>query len=146
MTQTILVLHGPNLNMLGLREPELYGTATLKDVEELCRTAAAPFAVTCHQSNHEGVLIEHVHDAFRNPDVVGVVINAGAFTHTSVALHDALKMLKCPIAEVHITDPKKREAFRHVSYIEPVAFTSICGQGTAGYTQAMDALRKKISG
>ncbi len=146
MTKTILVLHGPNLNMLGLREPELYGTATLKDVEELCRANAAPFAVICHQSNHEGVLIDHVHDAFRNPDIAGVVINAGAFTHTSVALHDALKMLKCPIAEVHITDPRKREEFRHISYIEPLAFTSICGHGIDGYRQAMEALRKKISG
>lgn len=141
MSNTILVINGPNLNMLGLREPSIYGTGTLHDIQKLCAAACDAGGYQCdfRQSNHEGELVTWIQDAFKD-GVAGVVINAAAYTHTSVAIHDALRLLPAPIAEVHLSDPKSREPFRHISYIEPLAFTSVCGQGADGYRIAIEAL------
>ncbi|HOO50657.1 MAG TPA: type II 3-dehydroquinate dehydratase [Alphaproteobacteria bacterium] len=142
----ILVLNGPNLNMLGLREPEIYGHTTLADIEAMCRARADElgFDIDFRQSNHEGELVEWIQQA--RGKVAGVVINAAAYTHTSVAIHDALKLLdKTPIAEIHISNPKEREEFRHFSYIESLAFTHILGQGAKGYVMAIEAIAKKIN-
>lgn len=143
---TILILNGPNLNMLGLREPGIYGTATLADIDRICAAAAraAGFDADCRQSNHEGQLVTWIQEAAQEP-IAGLVINAAAYTHTSVAIHDALRLLQCPIAEVHLSDPRTREAFRHHSYVEPLAFVSICGKGADGYRQAIEALAAKIN-
>lgn len=143
---TILILNGPNLNMLGLREPGIYGTQTIDDIKAMCVEAGknAGLKIDFRQSNHEGELVTWIQEGFLNK-VAGLIINAGAYTHTSVAIHDALRLLACPIAEVHLSDPKSREAFRHISFVEPLAFTSICGQGPAGYTAAIDAIAKKLT-
>ena len=140
MSKQITILNGPNLNLLGTREPEIYGTATLADIEKLCADAAkkSGFTIDFKQSNHEGDLIDWVQQAAK--DSVGIIINAGGYTHTSVALHDALKAVKIPIIEVHLSDPKTREAFRHHSFIEAVAKKTICGQGPQGYVLAIEAL------
>ena len=137
----ILVLNGPNLNMLGVREPDIYGTATLADVEKMCRDRAATLGLTLdfRQSNHEGELVSWIQGARSN--VRGLIINAAAYTHTSVAIHDALKMLDgIPVIEVHISDPKSREDFRHFSYIESLAARTIVGQGVKGYVLALEHL------
>lgn len=140
----ILILNGPNLNMLGLREPEIYGSNTLQDVEKNCfeKSRELNFEVEFKQSNHEGELVEWIQEAYENTD--GIVINAAAYTHTSVALHDALKLHEIPIIEVHISDPKKREEFRHKSFIEPVASDIIAGQGIQGYEMALDKIAKLL--
>jgi 3-dehydroquinate dehydratase II len=140
MAKPILILNGPNLNLLGTREPEIYGTTTLADIEKMCVDAAKKHgvAIDFRQTNHEGVLIDWVQEAGRTS--AGIIINAGGYTHTSVALHDALKAVKIPIIEVHISDPKTREPFRHVSFIEAVAQRSICGHGAKGYVMAIEAL------
>ncbi|MFN7185260.1 MAG: type II 3-dehydroquinate dehydratase, partial [Alphaproteobacteria bacterium] len=132
---------GPNLNLLGTREPEIYGTTTLAEIEKSCIAAAkkAGFRVDFKQSNHEGDLIDWVQQAGRD-GVAGIIINAGGYTHTSVALHDALRAVKIPIIEVHLSDPKTREKFRHHSFIEAVARKSICGLGPKGYELAIEAL------
>lgn len=137
---SITILNGPNLNLLGTREPEIYGTTTLADIEAMCREAAAKHGATVdfRQSNHEGDLIDWVQEAGRIS--AGIIINAAGYTHTSVALHDALKAVKIPIIEVHISDPKTREPFRHHSFIEPLAKQSICGLGAKGYVMAIEAL------
>ena len=139
MSRTITILNGPNLNLLGTREPEIYGTTTLAGIEKLCADAAkkAGFTVDFKQSNHEGELIDWVQQA---KDSAGIIINAGGYTHTSVALHDALKAVKVPIIEVHLSDPKTREEFRHHSFIEAVAKKSIVGLGAKGYVLAIEAL------
>ena len=136
----ILVLNGPNLNMLGTREPELYGSQTLSDIEDLCFQKAHEydFKIDFRQSNHEGELVEWIQEARGLLD--GVIINAAAYTHTSVAIHDALKLLECPIIEVHLTNPKDREDFRHISYIEPLAHMVIAGHGARGYEMAVETL------
>lgn len=136
----ILILNGPNLNMLGLREPDIYGVETLDDIKGMCVEAAEKLgaSIDFRQSNHEGELVTWIQEARGTVD--GLIINAAAYTHTSVAIHDALRLLECPIAEVHLSDPKKREAFRHVSYIEPVAKIHISGKGAAGYTEALTAI------
>lgn len=136
----ILILNGPNLNMLGLREPEIYGDKTLDDVKGLCIEKAQELghSIDFRQSNHEGELVDWIQAARGQFD--GVVINAAAYTHTSVAIHDALKMLDIPIVEVHISDPKTREGFRHTSYIEPLASQVIAGKGVDGYLQALEIL------
>ena len=136
----ILILNGPNLNMLGIREPEIYGSTTLDEIKAMCVKEAQNLGVHIdfRQSNHEGALIDWIQEAYNAFD--GLIINAGAYTHTSVALHDALKLLKIPIVELHITDPKKREPFRHISYIEPIATTHIAGQGAKGYVTALKSL------
>ncbi len=140
----ILILNGPNLNFLGRREPEIYGTKTLSDIEAMCREKACEltFEIDFRQSNHEGELIDWVQGALDSYE--GMVINAAAYTHTSVALHDALKMLDIPIIEVHLSDTKTRETFRHNSYITPLAQKVIAGQGAEGYTQALTYLSSLV--
>ncbi|MWV21584.1 type II 3-dehydroquinate dehydratase [Methylobacterium sp. 2A] len=137
MNDTILVLNGPNLNLLGKRQPEIYGRETLADVEALCRETAAGFglAVDCRQSNAEHVLIEAIH-AFRVGSA-GIVINAGAYTHTSVAILDALNTCEVPVIECHISNVHRREAFRHHSYVSLAATAVLAGFGTHGYALAI---------
>ncbi|MBT2515214.1 type II 3-dehydroquinate dehydratase [Arthrobacter sp. ISL-30] len=137
---TILIVNGPNLNLLGTREPEKYGTSTLADVEQLAMAAAGThgFTVDCVQSNHEGDLLDAIHAA--RTSAVGIVINAGAFTHTSVALRDALAAVQLPAVEVHITNVHQREEFRHHSYLSPVCTAVIVGAGVQGYKLAIDYL------
>jgi len=146
MTATLLILNGPNLNMLGTREPGIYGAATLADIDAQCVAAAsaAGYKADCRQSNAEGELVTWVQQASQNADIKGVIVNAGAYTHTSVALHDALRLLSCPVVEVHLSNPAARESFRHISYIAPVAMASICGLGAAGYTVAIEAVARKL--
>ena len=138
--RTILILNGPNLNMLGVREPDVYGTQTLQDVKILCveRAGEHVLSVDFKQTNHEGQMIDWIHEARGN--VVGLIINAGAWTHTSVAIHDALKLIDAPIVEVHISDPEQREPFRHFSYIASLAAKIIKGKGISGYLEAIDSL------
>jgi 3-dehydroquinate dehydratase-2 len=145
MPQTIYVLNGPNLNLLGTREPEIYGHATLADVEKLCTDTAASFGLTavCRQSNREGELIDWIHQA-RTEKAVGIVLNAGGYTHTSVALHDALVGVQIPTVEVHVSNVFARETFRHHSFIAKAAFASLCGFGIDGYRLAITGLAAKI--
>ena len=133
----ILVLNGPNLNLLGEREPGIYGATTLADVEARCRTLGAELglAVRCLQSNHEGVLVDAVQEARR--DHAGIVVNAGAYSHTSLALADALRAFPGRIAEVHVTNIHRREAFRHHSHVALVADAVLCGCGPLGYELAL---------
>ena len=135
--QTVVVLNGPNLNLLGEREPEVYGHETLADVEARCRTvaAAAGLEVDFRQSNHEGVLVDAVQEV--RSSAVGIVINAGALTHTSIALRDALAAVAVPVIEVHISNVHAREAFRRHSYLSAVAGGVIVGCGTQGYELAI---------
>ncbi len=137
MTRRILLVNGPNLNLLGTREPELYGEETLADVEALAARVAADFGIEVRavQSNHEGVLIDAIHEA--REDCLGIVINPGAFTHTSVALRDAITGVDLPTVEVHLTNVHAREPFRHHSYISPVAAGVIVGCGVQGYEFAV---------
>jgi len=144
----ILVLNGPNLNLLGLREPTVYGTTTLADVEQLCRDAGKRLGVEieCRQSNHEGQLIDWIHEAgvaHRNGQLLGAVFNAGAYTHTSVALHDAIKGADLPVIEVHISNVHAREPFRHHSYLSPAAAGIVVGFGVDGYLLAIEGLVRK---
>jgi 3-dehydroquinate dehydratase-2 len=141
---TILVINGPNLNLLGTREPEKYGTSTLADVEQLAADAAQAhgFTVDCVQSNHEGVLLDAIHAA--RGAAVGILINAGAFTHTSVALRDALAAVQLPAVEVHITNVHQREEFRHHSFLSPVCTAVIVGAGVFGYKLAIDYLAEAL--
>lgn len=132
MTKTIYVLNGPNLNLLGQRQPEIYGYETLKDVEANCRRVCAQgFDIRLEQSNHEGAIIDLIHEARQK--AVGIVINPGAFTHTSVAILDALNAFDGPVIEVHISNVHKREAFRHHSYVSLRADGVIAGLGIEGY-------------
>lgn len=144
MTRRILLANGPNLNLLGSREPEIYGTATLADVERLTADAAADvgFEVRAVQSNHEGVLIDAIHAA--REDCVAIVINPGGLTHTSVILRDALTGVSLPFAEVHISDVYAREAFRHHSYLDDVAAVRVVGRGVDGYADAVRQLAALI--
>lgn len=141
----ILVLNGPNLNLLGTREPAVYGADTLGDVEKLCRDEGEKLgvAVECRQSNHEGELIDWIQQAGRDSaagDLLGVILNAGAYTHTSIALHDAIKGSNAPVIELHISNVHAREPFRHHSYISPAARGIIVGFGVQGYAIAISAL------
>jgi 3-dehydroquinate dehydratase-2 len=141
----VLVINGPNLNLLGLREPDQYGHDTLASVETLCKEAGDKLGVTveCRQSNHEGVLIDWIHEAGREVaagTMLGVVMNPGAYTHTSVALHDAIKGASVPLIEFHISNVHARESFRHHSFISPAARGIIVGLGVKGYAIAIDAL------
>lgn len=140
MTHTILILNGPNLNLLGTRQPEVYGPVTLHDIEVMCDAKAKALGVKADfvQSNHEGVLIDQLHGARGVYD--GIILNAGAYTHTSVALMDAVSSIMLPVVELHLSNIHAREAFRHRSYIAPVAVGQICGFGAAGYPLAMEAL------
>ena len=139
------MLNGPNLNLLGLREPAIYGAATLKDVEARCRDHAASLGLTIdfRQSNHEGELVSWIHEA--RDKASAIAINAGAYTHTSVALHDALKAADLPAVEVHLSNVHKREAFRHVTLIAPAVTGVICGFGVDSYTLAITALHFHIT-
>lgn len=141
----VFILNGPNLNLLGQREPHIYGTATLADLQSYCAEQAAELGLTIdfRQSNHEGELIDWLHEA--RASACGVILNAGAFTHTSVAIHDALKALDVPIVEVHLSNPASREAFRHTSFIAPVATGVIAGFGPAGYGFALAGLKSKLA-
>ncbi|ABD07720.1 3-dehydroquinate dehydratase [Rhodopseudomonas palustris HaA2] len=145
MPQTIYVLNGPNLNLLGTREPAIYGHATLADVERLCTETAAScgLSAVCRQSNHEGELIDWIHQA-RDEQAVGIVLNAGGYTHTSVALHDALVGVQIPAVEVHVSNVFARDSFRHHSFIAKAAFASLCGFGIDGYRLAILGLAAKI--
>jgi len=140
MTRTILILNGPNLNLLGTRQPEVYGTTTLADIATLCDEKAQALGITVSfaQSNQEGEMIDLLHAARGVHD--GVILNAGAYTHTSVALMDAISSIMLPVVEVHLSNIHAREAFRQTSYVAPVAVGQICGFGAQGYTLAMDAL------
>lgn len=140
----ILVLNGPNLNMLGIREPDIYGRATYNDLVSLIEAEAELLGVevVCRQSNHEGVLVDWIQEAYNNFD--GIVINPGAYTHTSVALLDAVKTVAIPTVEVHISDPDTREEFRRVSYIREACITTVKGMGFAGYLKAMRILSSRI--
>jgi 3-dehydroquinate dehydratase-2 len=147
---SILVLNGPNLNLLGTREPAVYGSTTLDDVRVLCEatTTRLGLALDFRQSNHEGVLIDWIHEAgaaHRAGSLLGVVFNAGAYTHTSVALHDAIKGSGVPLIEVHISNVHAREAYRHHSFLSPVAQGIIVGFGIDGYALAIEGLARRAS-
>jgi 3-dehydroquinate dehydratase-2 len=147
---SVLVLNGPNLNLLGTRKPEVYGSTTLADVEKMCREAAAglDLELTFRQSNHEGQLIDWIHEEgarVKAGSSIGAVFNPGAFTHTSVALHDAIEGASLPLIECHISNVHKREEFRHHSFISPVARGIIVGFGVYGYVLAIRGLRE-VSG
>ena len=146
----ILVLNGPNLNLLGTREPATYGSTTLADVERMCTERARELGHTLdfRQSNHEGVLIDAIHDAgraFQEGTLIGVVVNAGAYTHTSIALHDAVRSVAVPVVEVHVSNVHARESFRHHSWLSPVAAGIIVGFGVDGYVMAIEALARRAS-
>jgi 3-dehydroquinate dehydratase-2 len=138
--KTIYVLNGPNLNLLGTREPEIYGAETLDEIAGALEDQAKELglAVDVRQSNHEGHLIDWLHEA-KAEGAKAVILNAGAFTHTSIALHDAVKAIGLPVIEVHLSNPYAREHFRHKSYIAPVARGTIAGFGSLGYKLALDA-------
>ena len=142
----ILLVNGPNLNLLGTREPGIYGTETLADVERIATDAAAAhgFALRAVQSNHEGVIIDAIHEA--RTDCAGIVINPGGLTHTSVVLRDALSGVALPVAEVHISDVLAREEFRHHSFVHDVAAVHVVGEGVRGYATAVDRLIRLIAG
>jgi 3-dehydroquinate dehydratase-2 len=137
----ILIINGPNLNLLGQREPEIYGSKTLKDVQKECEQKANELGlqVDFYQSNDEGNIVTKIQEAM--PDCDGIIINAGAYTHTSIAIRDALVNFGKPIIEVHISNIFKREEFRHHSYISDVAKGMICGLGTGGYSLALVAMK-----
>jgi 3-dehydroquinate dehydratase II len=140
MSISLLILNGPNLNLLGTRQPEVYGHVTLSDIHELCRAKAAGLGIALdfEQSNHEGKLIDLIHAARGTHH--GIIINAGAYTHTSIAIMDALKSVALPVIELHLSNIHARESFRHRSYIAPIAVGQICGFGAAGYGLAIDAM------
>ncbi|EKE71613.1 type II 3-dehydroquinate dehydratase [Oceanibaculum indicum] len=140
----IMILNGPNLNMLGVREPAIYGRETLGDIEDACRAMAEDLGlgIDFRQSNHEGELVSWIHEARDSAD--GIVINAGAYTHTSVAILDALTLAELPVIEVHLSNIYKRESFRHHSYISPVAQGVLCGFGGQGYVLALQAMARII--
>lgn len=139
-TPLIYVLNGPNLNLLGTREPEVYGTTTLDEIVGRLHEQAARLGVRvdCRQSNHEGVLVDWLHEAHFN-GAKAILLNAGGYTHTSIALHDAIKSIGVPVIEVHLSDPAKREEFRRTSYIGMAAHSGFAGHGADSYTLALDA-------
>lgn len=145
MTTSILMLNGPNLNLLGTRQPEVYGRTTLADVEAMCAEKANTLgiAIDFRQSNHEGELVDWIQEAKGRHQ--GIVINAGAYTHTSVALADAIASVELPVTEVHISNIHQRETFRHVSYLSKVSMGMICGFGPFGYVMGIDALVNHLS-
>ena len=144
MTKPVFVLNGPNLNLLGTREPKIYGTTSLADVEAMChqRAKALGLTVSFRQSNSEAQIIDWIHEGIRGSS--GIIINPAAFTHTSVAILDALKNVKHPIIELHISNPHQREEFRHRSFVTLVATGLICGVGVNGYPLAVEAMAMLI--
>ena len=147
MTRRVLVINGPNLNLLGTRQPEIYGSQTLADIEtdllKLGSELADDLDLVFVQSNHEGVLIDAIQQQGR--DAIGIIINAGGFTHTSVAIRDALASIDRPVIEVHLSNIHAREPFRHHSYIAPIAIGQIAGFGSAGYNMALRYLVLRLS-
>ncbi|MBN9598789.1 MAG: type II 3-dehydroquinate dehydratase [Afipia sp.] len=145
MAKTIYVLNGPNLNLLGTREPDIYGRQTLADVEKLCRDTAARFRLSaeCRQTNREGELVDLIHEA-GSKQAAGIIINAGAYSHTSIAIHDALVGVRIPTVEVHVSNVYARESFRHQSFIAKAAFATLCGFGIEGYGLAINGLAARI--
>ena len=141
----ILVLNGPNMNMLGIRQPEIYGRTTYEDLLAMIRAEAEKLSVSVSffQSNHEGALVDAIHQAYFD-QVDGIIINPAAYTHTSVALLDAVKAVGIPTVEVHISDPDTREEFRHVSYIREACVKTIAGHGLPGYLEALQYLAKGV--
>ncbi|QPC44743.1 type II 3-dehydroquinate dehydratase [Kaustia mangrovi] len=140
MTRTVFILNGPNLNLLGRREPATYGAETLDDIAGRCRRRADALGleVDFRQTNAEGTLVDWIHEA--GDKAFAAILNAGAYTHTSVAIHDAIRAVALPVIEVHLSNIHNRESFRHVSYIAPVARGIICGLGPVGYELALEAL------
>lgn len=140
MTATVFVLNGPNLNLLGTREPEIYGTDTLDDIAARLAARAGELGidVDIRQSNHEGHLIDWLHEAAAT-GATAIILNAGGYTHTSIALRDAVAAIAVPVIEVHLSDPGTREAFRHTNYLSDVCMRSITGLGAQGYILALDA-------
>jgi 3-dehydroquinate dehydratase-2 len=145
MPKRILVLNGPNLNMLGLREPKTYGSQTLADSEAMCVAEGKrlKLSVECRQTNREGELCEWIHDAYGKKD--GIVINPAGYSHTSVAIRDAISAVAIPTVEVHLSNIHAREQFRHFSYVSAVAVGVICGLGAAGYRLALEALAERLA-
>jgi len=143
---TVFVLNGPNLNLLGVRDPSIYGRDTLGDIEERCaaRAAALDLELDFRQTNHEGQLVDWIQEARESAD--GIILNAGALTHTSVALLDALSAAELPVIEVHLSNIFRRESFRHHSYVSLAASGVICGLGAQGYELALDAIANLIEG
>ena len=141
----ILVINGPNLNMLGLREPDIYGRTTFRELEDKIRAWAGELGleVQLFQSNHEGAIIDEIQAAYKKID--GIVINPGGYTHTSVAIPDAIKAVDIPAVEVHISDVDSREDFRKISYIRPVCIATVKGKGIEGYREALEILSKMSS-
>lgn len=141
---SILILNGPNLNLLGQRQPEIYGTTTLSDIEAACRKKASDLGlgIDFRQDNSEGALIDIIHDARGRHD--GIILNAGAYTHSSIALMDAISSVDLPTIELHLSNVHAREEFRHVSYIARVALGVICGFGPAGYDLAIEAMARHL--
>jgi 3-dehydroquinate dehydratase-2 len=145
MATTIFILNGPNLNLLGKREPGLYGTGTLADIENACAALGKALGLTVdfRQTNIEGVLVDWIQEA--GEKAKGIIINPGAYTHTSVAIHDAIRGTGLPVIEVHLSNIFARERFRHHSYVSPVAKGVICGLGPLGYTLALEALAPMLT-
>ena len=137
---SLLILNGPNLNLLGTRQPEVYGSTTLADIEVMCtdHLSGANHQIAFAQSNHEGALVDHIHAAIGTHD--GIILNAGAYTHTSIALMDAIRSVALPAIELHLSNVHAREPFRHKSYMAPVALGLICGFGAYGYVLGIDAM------
>lgn len=144
MSKPIFILNGPNLNLLGTREPHIYGSTTLAEVEAMCAERAKTLAATIsfRQTNHEGQLVDWIQEAIAGAS--GIIINPAAYTHTSVAILDALKNVSAPIIELHISNPHQREPFRHRSFVTPVATATICGLGVLGYPIALEAIVQLI--
>lgn len=144
MPARILLVNGPNLNTLGTREPEIYGSETLSDIEEKCKKTAQSLGLTldCFQSNHEGELVDQIQKAAKSH--AGLIINAGAYTHTSIAIMDALLSLKIPVIEVHMSNIFRRESFRHESYVSKAAKGVICGFGSHSYRLGLDAMAQLV--
>jgi 3-dehydroquinate dehydratase II len=142
-SQVVFVLNGPNLNLLGTREPEIYGTDTLDDIAGRLEDQARGLGLTIdmRQSNHEGHLIDWLHEA-QAVGAKAVLLNAGGYTHTSIALHDAIRAITVPVIEVHLSDPKTRDDYRHISYVGMAAAACFAGHGAASYTLALDAAAK----
>lgn len=135
-----LIINGPNLNMLGIREPDIYGAATLAQLEKMVREYLSAMGIDCefYQSNHEGDIVDRIQAAYKNVD--GIIINPAAYTHTSVAIPDAIKAVGIPTVEVHLSDVDKREEFRKISYVSPVSVATVKGKHFAGYIEACDIL------